>query len=180
MVRNLKRAATAGMLAAALVGSATAVPAEAAKVAVAAAPEASAGDVKITVVGINAPGKDARWNRNREYVWVKNVSAGPVNVSGWTFHDGYGLRYTFSAEELADLDPFPGEADTLMLLSGHSVVIYTGEGTDRTDNDTHSVYLDRSSHILNNTSGEDIRLKNKAGTTMDRLRFDAYGINPTP
>lgn len=183
MIKNLNRAAAAGMLAAALVASGASAPATASTSTVAAAPEApeaKPGDVKITVVGINAPGKDARWNRNREYVWIKNVSAGEVNVFGWTLRDGYGQRYTFDKDELKDLNPFPDEADTLMLPAGESVLIYTGSGTDRTVNGTHSVYLDRSGHYINNSSGEDLQVRNQGGDVMDRLRFDAYGINPTP
>lgn len=191
MIRNLKSAAAVGMLAAGLVASVTTTPAEATK-AVVAVPEAKAGDVKITNLGINAPGTDTKWNRNKEFVWLTNVSAGPVNVLAWKLRDGFGPRYSFWPSRLKDLVHTPAKVDdpatdvneaapeALALPAGHSIVIYTGAGSDTTVNGTHSVYLDLGSHYINNTNGEDLQVLTRAGSVMDRVRFSAWGINPTP
>jgi hypothetical protein len=40
--------------------------------------------------------------------------------------------------------------------------------------------MNKSGHIYNNWSGETITVFDKDGTTVDRLAYDAYGINPTP
>lgn len=189
----VKRGAAAGMVAVGLLSAIS--PASATSTARAAAPVAEAvkGDVKITVLGTNAPGADTRANRNREYVWIKNVSSADVNVFGWKLRDGYGTRFTFrpnKAKELTYLparadDPATPEADprvdTLVLPAGHSVIVYTGTGKDVSPgNADHSVYLDLSGHYLNNSSGERVELRNKAGESMDVISYDAYGINPTP
>ncbi|MEV0237550.1 lamin tail domain-containing protein [Nonomuraea sp. NPDC050786] len=144
--------------------------------------------VRITVMGINAPGKDTLANRNREYVWIRNTGQDEVNVFGWKLSDGYGNRFTFRPNKLKNLKPdmttdaTPAPVpDTLMLPAGHSVLIYTGAGKDTTpDNGVHAVYLDMAGHYLNNTSGETVTIKNRAGDVVDRISYDAYGINPTP
>lgn len=138
------------------------------------------GDVKITVMGFNAQGTDTIANRNAEYVWLKNVTADPVNVDGWKLSDGYGIRFTFDDSSLPGLVA----ADRVILPAGESIVIYTGAGSDTTpDNATHAVYLNKSGnpgHIYNNTSGEKVSVFDKDGTTVDSLSYNAYGINPTP
>jgi hypothetical protein len=189
--QSITKGAAAGMVAVGLLASLSTVPPAAAKSAVsAAAVDEVAGSVKITVMGINAPGVDTMANRNREYVWLKNVSGGPVNVYGWKLRDGFGTRFTFRPNKLKELEYLPAKvateteparADTLVLPAGHSVIVYTGAGKDVSPgNADHSVYLNASGHILNNSSGERVELRTKAGLTMDVISYDAYGINPTP
>jgi hypothetical protein len=198
--RSIKRGAAAGMVAVGLLSLVTTISPAAATSSraaaatssrAAAAPvEAAKGDVKITVLGTNAPGVDTRANRNREYVWIKNVSAKDVNVFGWKLRDGYGTRFTFRPNKVKELEYLPAVAatetlparvDTLVLPAGHSVIVYTGSGKDVSPgNADHSVYLDLSGHYLNNSSGERVEIKNKAGESMDAISYDAYGINPTP
>lgn len=135
------------------------------------------GKVKITVLGTNARGTDNLSNRNSEYVWMKNVSADPVNVFGWKLTDAAGNETKFTDDALPSLE---ATATTLVLPSGHSVLVYSGQGTDTTpDNNVHTIYRN-GKHYLNNSSGETVRVVDADGTTVDKLVYDAYGINPTP
>lgn len=189
--QSVIKGAAAGMVAVGLLSLvATVSPAKASAPARVAAVDEVAGSVKITVLGTNAPGVDTMANRNREYVWLKNVSGGPVNVFGWKLRDGFGVRFTFRPNKIKELEYLPAKvateteparADTLVLPAGHSVILYTGQGKDVTPgNPDHSVYLNKSGHYLNNSSGERVELRTKDGLTMDVLSYDAYGVNPTP
>lgn len=143
----------------------------------AASAPANVGTVKITVLGTNAKGVDANWNRNAEYVWMKNVTANPVNVFGWKLTDAAGNETKFTEDNLPSLE---ATATTLVLPSGHSVLVYSGQGTDTTpDNNVHTIYRN-GKHYLNNSSGETVRVVDADGTTVDKITYDAYGINPTP
>jgi hypothetical protein len=184
------KGAAAGMVAVGLLATLSTIPPAAATSTARAAVDEVAGSVKITVLGTNAPGVDTMANRNREYVWLKNVSGGPVNVFGWKLRDGFGTRFTFRPNKIKELEYLPAKvateteparADTLVLPAGESVILYTGQGKDVSPgNADHSVYLNMSGHYLNNSSGERVELRTKAGLTMDVLSYDAYGVNPTP
>lgn len=190
-MHNIKRIAAAGTLAAGLVASFTIGTAEAGSQA---ARAVDVGAVRITVMGINAPGADTMANRNKEYVWIKNTGTAGANVYGWRLRDGYGVRFNFRPNKLKDLEFLPARVDdpattsvdesrvnTLTLPAGHSVIVYTGAGKDVTPgNSDHSVYLNAPGHYLNNSSGEDVQLRDASGATVDQIRYDAYGINPTP
>jgi len=137
----------------------------------------NAGKVKITVMGINARGTDTLANRNAEYVWVRNVSPATVNVKGWKVVDAAGNTTTFTEDNLPNLN---ATATTLDLPAGDSVIVYSGQGVDTTpDNNVHAIYRN-GNHYLNNTSGETVRVLDADGSTVDKLAYDAYGINPTP
>lgn len=137
----------------------------------------NAGKLKITVMGINARGVDTLANRNAEYVWVRNVSAATVNVKGWKVVDAAGNATTFTEDNLPNLN---ATATTLDLPAGDSVIVYSGQGTDTTpENNVHAIYRN-GNHYINNTNGEIIRVVDADGSTVDKIAFDAYGINPTP
>lgn len=143
----------------------------------AASAPANMGTVKITVLGTNAKGVDANWNRNSEYVWMKNVTAESVNLFGWKLTDAAGNETKFTEDNLPSLE---ATATTLVLPSGHSVLVYSGQGTDTTpDNNVHTIYRN-GKHYLNNSSGETVRVVDADGMTVDKIIYDAYGINPTP
>lgn len=184
MIKTITRGAAAGIVAAGLLaslttGSASATPAGPADKA-----------VKLTKIGYNAVGTDTLANRNAEFVWLRNTGAADVNVLGWTYADGYGVRYTFGPAKIKGLvstaavvdDPATADVNEaapakLALPAGHSIVIYTGKGTDTAPADNkHTVYLNLSGHILNNSSGERVQIKNAAGNLVAGVEFDAYTI----
>lgn len=143
----------------------------------AAADPSDAGKLKITVMGTNARGTDTLANRNAEYVWVRNVSPATVNVKGWKVVDAAGNATTFTEDNLPYL---AATATTLDLPAGSSVIVYSGQGTDTTpENNVHAIYRN-GKHYLNNTSGETVRVVSADGSTVDKISYDAYGINPTP
>lgn len=180
MIKTITRAAAAGIVAAGLLASLTTGSAAAAPAGVA------DKAVKLTKVGVNAVGADVLANRNAEFVWLRNTGTADVNVFGWTYADGYGVRYTFGPAKLKALDytaavaateTVPAAAAKLMLPAGESIVIYTGKGSDTSLTDgKHTVYLNLSGHILNNTSGERIQIKNAAGALVAGIEYDAYGF----
>lgn len=132
-------------------------------------------DVRITVMGTNAKGKDADWNRNEEYVWLKNITEGSKNVFGWKLTDAYGNETKFTEDNLPSLE---AAANTLTLPAGHSILVYSGAGTDTTpDNNVHTIYRN-GKHYLNNSSGESVKVIDADGTVVERLDYSAYGINP--
>jgi len=132
-------------------------------------------DVRITVMGTNAKGKDADWNRNEEYVWLKNVTSESKNIFGWKLTDAYGNETKFTEDNLQSLE---AAANTLMLPAGHSILVYSGAGTDTTpDNNVHTIYRN-GKHYLNNSSGESVKVIDADGTVVERLDYNAYGINP--
>lgn len=189
MVRNLKRAATAGMLAAALVGSATAVPAEAAKVAV-----VELGDVQIVEHGWNAVGKDTSANRNSEFVRLRNTTAAAVDVEGWVLHDTYqngagdwGNRYTFRATDLPAGSPFKVDADgagpdpaRFTIPADAEVYVYQGSGVDSTPTSTTASIYRNGSHIWNN-AGDTVylRVSKDASGYVARLSRTSYRVKVT-
>lgn len=132
-------------------------------------------DVRITVMGTNAKGKDADWNRNEEYVWLKNVTSESKNVFGWKLTDAYGNETKFTEDNLPSLE---AAANTLTLPAGDSILVYSGAGTDTTpDNNVHTIYRN-GNHYLNNSSGESVKVIDADGTVVERLDYSAYGINP--
>lgn len=132
-------------------------------------------DVRITVMGTNAKGKDADWNRNEEYVWLKNVTSESKNIFGWKLTDAYGNETKFTEDNLQSLE---AAANTLMLPAGHSILVYSGAGTDTTpDNNVHTIYRN-GKHYLNNSSGESVKVIDADGTVVERIDYSAYGINP--
>lgn len=132
-------------------------------------------DVRITVMGTNAKGTDAAWNRNEEYVWLKNVTSEDKNVFGWKLTDAAGNETKFTEDNLQSLD---ATATTLVLPAGHSILVYSGAGTDTTpDNNVHTIYRN-GKHYLNNSSGESVKVIDADGTVVERTDYSAYGINP--
>jgi hypothetical protein len=91
----------------------------------------------ITQVGYNAYGSDTIYNRNQEFVDIRNTGADPVNVAGLVVADQWAKSH-----EGADDNPrgcntlkvtsLPGVttgADgSVMLPAGHTVRVYSGRG----------------------------------------------------
>lgn len=115
---------------------------------------ALAGPIQFGKIQYDPPGVDTRTNAqlNAEYVTLRNTGTRRVNLYGWTVRDVAGHVYRFGG--------------TLYLRPGYTVRIHTGKGTNTA---THR-YWRRSWYVWNNT-GDTARLRNRAGTLMDRCRW---------
>jgi hypothetical protein len=91
----------------------------------------------ITQVGYNAYGSDTIYNRNQEFVDVKNVSspAVDVNVAGLVVADQWAKSHegdndrncnTLKVTSLAGI--VTGADGSVMLPAGHTVRVYSGRG----------------------------------------------------
>ncbi len=105
-------------------------------------------EVYISGVQYDAPGRDARFNRNlnKEWVDISNSSRRAVNLDGWTLADEDGHTYTFHHYRLA----------------GRSTVrVHTGFGRDsRTD-----VFQDRRKSVWDRS--DTATLRNDHGRFVD-------------
>lgn len=135
---------------------------------VAAAPaSADISALEIGQIGYNAYGPDQPWNRNQEFIDVRNTSTEPVDVKGLKVEDAWAHGRGAGAGSCNNfaLTALPGvvEADGKVLLApGHTVRVYVGAGTSAVFNDTfHAVYMNHSTrcgyngHFLNNGAQKD-------------------------
>jgi len=168
-------------LAAALLAAAAPAPASAAE------PE-----LEIVRVGYNAAGPDTLQNRWQEYVDLRNVSDDAVNVKGWFVqdrwaHSKYGNKAKasdcntaiFTKEALPYLDTDAdddGNEDGLWLPKGHYIRIYTGGAQDLSNNNVHSMAINKPScgyngHFWNNT-GDTVYVKRADGSLVTSFSYD--------
>jgi hypothetical protein len=116
---------------------------------------AGAEPIRLGTVVFNSPGKDTRTNAslNAEYVVVRNPTFSRQCITGWTVADLAGHVYTFRD----------------LCLSGYgTVTLHTGRGTD-TYNDR---FWGSRSYIWNN-DGDEVSLRNAAGSTIDHCSWPA-------
>ncbi|GAA3381090.1 hypothetical protein GCM10020367_70980 [Streptomyces sannanensis] len=142
---SVRRLTAAAAVAAAMVGAA-ALPASAADHHFA---RSYRGQVVISDVQYDSPGRDDRSNRslNQEWVEVTNTGRHSVNLDGWTLQDEDGHTYTFDSYRLA------GRA---------TVRIHTGVGRDRATD----LYQDRRNYVWNN-GADTATLRNDRGRFVD-------------
>lgn len=119
--------------------------------------------LEIAAVGYNAYGADGLWNRNAEYVDIKNASAAAVNVKGLIVEDAW--RHAQPADTTSKCNRYvvstiPGAADRAgeELQAGHTLRVYVGAGEPKVlwGGTVHAVYMDSpqgcgyNGHIFNN------------------------------
>ncbi|MEU6546795.1 lamin tail domain-containing protein [Streptomyces sp. NPDC046859] len=107
------------------------------------------GQVEITAVQYDSPGRDNYSNRslNREWVEITNTTRRSVNLDGWTLRNRDGETYTF---------------DYFRLEGRATVRIHTGIGRDsRTD-----LYQDLRHYVWDNRS-DTATLRNDYGRRVD-------------
>nr|WP_258873073.1 lamin tail domain-containing protein [Streptomyces sp. M7] len=107
------------------------------------------GQVEITAVQYDSPGRDNYSNRslNREWVEITNTTRRSVNLDGWTLKNRDGQTYTF---------------DHFRLAGRATVRIHTGIGRDtRTD-----LFQDRRYYVWDNRS-DTATLRNDYGRRID-------------
>lgn len=153
-----------------------------------AAQSAAAPELAIVKVGYNANGADTVSNRWKEYIDLKNVSGGPLDVMGWFTQDAWADSTNgdeaepgdcntaiFAADKLPFLDPSSEGADDLMLPAGHIIRVYTGGLPDTSDNSLHHMVINKSAcgyngHYLGN-GGDTVYVKKADGTLVTKFTY---------
>ena len=110
--------------------------------------------VVISEIFYNSPGSDNRSNAslNAEWVKLRNRTAHPVSLSGWTLRDTSRHVYHFPVG---------------YSLRAHGTVrVHTGSGRDTQRN----LFQDRRAYVWNN-DGDTAILRGPAGNTRDRCSY---------
>lgn len=105
----------------------------------------------ITQVGYNAYGSDTIYNRNQEFVDVRNNGADPVNVAGLVVADQWAKSHvddndrgcnTLKVTSLAGV--VTGADGSVMLPAGHTVRVYSGRGVPAVSagGNVHTLFMD--------------------------------------
>ena len=147
----------------------------------------AAGDVRIIEYGPNAPGADTAAKRNYEFLRLKNMTAGPLDVEGWWVQDNYPHVYKLTADnvsyvKLPDDSPFRQEAgaagpagDHMVMPAGAEIYVYNGAGSDgNPTNMTLALYRDYIHHF--NNAGDTLRVKNASGVTIHWVTYTPYRV----
>ena len=104
----------------------------------------------ITQVGYNAYGSDTIYNRNQEFVDVKNVSGADVNVKDLVVADQWAKSHVDDNDRGCNtlkVTALPGVttgADgSVMLAAGHTVRVYSGRGVPAVSagGNVHTLYM---------------------------------------
>lgn len=123
--------------------------------------------LEIVQIGYNAYGVDRGWNRNQEFVDIRNTGAEPVDVKGLKVEDAWAHGRGTGAGRCNNftVTALPGvvEADgKVMLAPNHTVRVYVGSGMPSVFGDTfHAVYMDHDTgcgyygHFFNNSAQRD-------------------------
>lgn len=103
----------------------------------------------ITQVGYNAYGADTVWNRNQEFVDVKNTGAVDVNVAGLVVADQWAKSHVGDNDRNCNtlkVTALPGVVTgvdgSIMLAAGHTVRVYSGRGVPAVPaSSVHSLFM---------------------------------------
>jgi hypothetical protein len=113
------------------------------------------GPLRITSLEADPPGDD-RQNPNGEYVRIVNVIDEVMDPRGFTLTDRHGHRYIFPA---------------LSLKPGHSVLLFSGRGRDRTDSKEQIVLYWQSDGPIWNNEGDTATLRAPDGSLVDTFQY---------
>lgn len=102
----------------------------------------------ITQVGYNAYGADTVWNRNQEFVDVKNAGAVDVNVAGLVVADQWAKSHVGDNDRNCNtlkVTALPGVVagvdGSVMLAAGHTIRVYSGRGVPAVSGAVHSLFM---------------------------------------
>jgi hypothetical protein len=120
------------------------------------APTAPAA-IRIVKIYFDSPGADTGSNSslNAEWIRLKNTGSKNRSLTGWRIRDASGHVYKFG---------------TFTLRAGYTVTVHTGNGLNRT---LHRYW--RSDGYIWNNNGDTARLRNRAGTLIDRCSYSGAG-----
>jgi hypothetical protein len=118
---------------------------------------ASLGAIRIAKIYFDSPGSDGGSNSslNAEWIRLKNTGSSGKSLQGWKIRDAAGHVYTFG---------------TYTLGAGKTVTIHTGSGS----NTAWNRYWGQDWYVWNN-DGDTAKLKNKAGTLIDKCSYSGAG-----
>lgn len=113
--------------------------------------------IRITKIYFDSPGSDtgSKSSLNAEWIRLKNTGSTGRYLTGWTIRDTASHVYKFG---------------TFKLRAGYSVTVHTGSGSNTATNR----YWGSGGYIWNN-DGDIARLKNKAGTLIDKCSYSGAG-----
>jgi hypothetical protein len=113
--------------------------------------------IKIAKIYFDSPGTDTGSNSslNAESIRLKNTGSTGRYLTGWTIRDASGHVYRFG---------------TYRLRAGYTVTVHTGSGTN-----TRLNRYWRSDWYIWNNDGDTAKLKNRAGTLIDRCSYSGAG-----
>jgi hypothetical protein len=118
---------------------------------------ASFGAIRITKIYFDSPGSDTGSNSslNAEWIRLKNTGSVGKQLQGWRIRDAAGHVYVFG---------------TFKLKAGWTVTVHTGRGSNTA---RHRYW--RSDNYIWNNDGDTAKLKNKAGTVVDKCSYSGAG-----
>nr|BFE68038.1 hypothetical protein GCM10020092_013390 [Actinoplanes digitatis] len=121
-------------------------------------PAPKAGDVLLSKIVYNSPGKDTGSNTslNAEYVRLLNTTKATINLKGWTVRDAAGHVYTVTTDQ--------------RVAVGAYVYLHTGKGTNGRPDARHR-YWNRTGYVWNN-GGDTAYLRTPAKQVDRHLQVD--------
>lgn len=148
----------------------------------------SAGPVfVIDELGTDAMGGDSWFNRNREFVKIRNASDSDQTITDFRVEDiwAHALpgtqrcnNFTFTSARVPAA--MRGAGDAVVLPAGHTVTVFNGRGSASTTSTNHVVYdnspkyCGANGHVFNN-DGEVIHFVNPAGADQATATYQRKG-----
>lgn len=114
-----------------------------------AAPTLAANKLSVITFHYDASGND-NYNRNDEYVTIKNISDKKLKLQNWVATDSDSHKFTFPK---------------VNLKPGQQLTIYTGAGTNITKGSSKKVYWGNGWGLWNNDH-DTLTIKNKKDKTV--------------
>jgi Lamin Tail Domain len=113
--------------------------------------------IRIRRIYFDSPGADTGSNASLNAEWIRLRNRGSKGrwLTGWTIRDASGHTYRFG---------------TFKLQAGKTVTVHTGSGS----NSSGHRYWRLNNHVWNNT-GDTARLRNSAGTLIDKCSYSGAG-----
>lgn len=113
---------------------------------------ADVAGLSIAQVGYNAYGSDTVWNRNQEFIDVKNdgSTSGPVDVAGLVIADQWGKSHAGPGDNPGGCNTVKvtalqgiatGGTGSVMLPVGDIIRVYSGRGTAGVSDNVHTLFL---------------------------------------
>ncbi|MGW0805935.1 hypothetical protein [Nonomuraea sp. NPDC002799] len=144
----------------------------------------------ITQVGYNAYGSDTVWNRNQEFVDVRNTSNPPVaiDVKNLTVADQWAKSHEddndrgCNTKTITSLPNLVESGGQILLPAGHTIRVYSGRGAAVQKGTFYAVYMDSRcgyhGHIWGN-GGDTAWITKGADSESFAFDFDnGYTVKP--
>jgi hypothetical protein len=113
--------------------------------------------VKVELIYYNPPGDDNNLSNNREYIRLRNTTAKPLKITGWTVRDTDGHYYKFPATTIK---------------AKSTVTLKSGSGT----NGISTRYWNLDGFVWNNSGGDKAYLRNSSGKLIHTCAYTATAV----